>query len=60
MLVAAMVGLDAWPTMDLDATVRGASANVEDIVDEADWKPYLRKSVIFQFSLGGESSYLPY
>ena len=55
-----MVGLDAWPTMDLDAPVRGASANVEDIMDEADWKLYLRKSVIFQFSLGGESSYLPY
>lgn len=31
MLVAAMVGLDARSTMDLDATVRGASVNVEDI-----------------------------
>ena len=31
MLIAAMVGLDAWSTMDLDATVRGASVNVEDI-----------------------------
>ena len=31
MLVAAMVGLDARSTMDLDAAVRGASVNVEDI-----------------------------
>lgn len=31
MLVAAMVGLDARSTMDLDATVRGANVNVEDI-----------------------------
>ena len=31
MLVAAMVGLDARSTMDLDATVRGTNVNVEDI-----------------------------
>ena len=31
MLVAAMVGLDARSTMDIDATVKGASVNVEDI-----------------------------
>ena len=31
MLVAAMVGLDARSTMDLDATVKGAKVNVEDI-----------------------------
>lgn len=30
MLVAAMVGLNARSTMDLDATVKGASINVED------------------------------
>lgn len=30
-LVAAMVGLDARSTMDLDATVKGANVNVEDI-----------------------------
>ena len=31
MLVAAMVGLDARSTMELDATVKGANVNVEDI-----------------------------
>ena len=31
MLVAAMVGLDARSTMDLDATVKGANINVEEI-----------------------------
>jgi len=31
MLVAAMVGLDARSTMDLDATVRGATLNRETI-----------------------------
>ncbi len=31
MLVAAMVGLDARSTMDLDATVKGARVNVEDV-----------------------------
>ena len=31
MLVAAMVGLDARSTMDLDAPVKGANVNVEDI-----------------------------
>ena len=31
MLVAAMVGLDARSTMDLDATVKGINVNVEDI-----------------------------
>lgn len=31
MLVAAMVGLDARSTMDLDAAIRGAGVNVEDI-----------------------------
>lgn len=31
MLVAAMVGLDARSTMDMDATVKGANVNVEDI-----------------------------
>ena len=31
MLVAAMVGLDARSTMDLDATVKGATVNVEDV-----------------------------
>lgn len=31
MLVAAMIGLDARSTMDLDATVKGTNVNVEDI-----------------------------
>lgn len=31
MLIAAMVGLDARSTMDLDATVKGANVNVEDV-----------------------------
>lgn len=31
MLVAAMVGLDVRSTMDIDATVKGASVNVEDV-----------------------------
>ena len=31
MLVAAMVGLDARSTMDLDATVKGANLSVEDV-----------------------------
>lgn len=31
MLVAAMVGLDARSTIDLDATIKGANVNVEDI-----------------------------
>lgn len=31
MLVAAMVGLDARSTMDLDATVKGANVSVEDV-----------------------------
>lgn len=31
MLVAAMVGLDARSTMDLDATIKGANVNMEDI-----------------------------
>lgn len=31
MLVAAMVGLDARSTMDLDATIKGANVSVEDI-----------------------------
>lgn len=31
MLVAAMVGLDARSTMDLDATVKGANISVEDV-----------------------------
>lgn len=31
MLVASMVGLDARSMMDLDATVKGANVNVEDI-----------------------------
>ena len=31
MLVAAMVGLDARSTMDLDATVKGTTVNVEDV-----------------------------
>lgn len=31
MLVAAMVGLDARATMDLDATVKGANISVEDV-----------------------------
>lgn len=31
MLVAAMVGLDARSTMDLDATVKGTNVNVEDV-----------------------------
>ncbi len=31
MLVAAMVGLDARSTMDIDATVKGATVNVEDV-----------------------------
>lgn len=31
MLVAAMVGLDARSTMDIDATIKGATVNVEDV-----------------------------
>lgn len=31
MLVAAMVGLDARSTMDIDATVKGANVSVEDV-----------------------------
>ena len=31
MLVAAMVGLDARSTMDLDATVKGANVSIEDV-----------------------------
>lgn len=31
MLVAAMVGLDARATMDLDATIKGANVSVEDV-----------------------------
>lgn len=31
MLIAAMVGLDSRSTMDLDATVKGADVNVEDV-----------------------------
>ena len=31
MLVAAMVGLDARATMDLDATIKGTNVNVEDV-----------------------------
>ena len=31
MLVAAMVGLDARSTMDLDATIKGANVNMEDV-----------------------------
>lgn len=31
MLVAAMVGLDARSTMDLDATIKGTNVNIEDI-----------------------------
>lgn len=33
MLVAAMVGLDARSTMDLDATVKGVDVNVDDVAD---------------------------
>ena len=31
LLVAAMVGLDARSTMDMDATIKGANVNVEDV-----------------------------
>ena len=31
MLVAAMVGLDARVTMDLDATIKGTNVSVEDV-----------------------------
>lgn len=31
MLVAAMVGLDARATMDIDATIKGADVNVEAV-----------------------------
>lgn len=31
MLVAAMVGLDARATMDMDATIKGANVSVEDV-----------------------------
>ena len=33
MLVAAMVGLDARSTMDLDATIKGINVNVNDVAD---------------------------
>ena len=42
MLVAAMVGLDARSTMDLDATVKGASVSVEDV--ESMMAEYHRRS----------------
>ena len=32
MLVAAMVGLDARATMDLDATIKGTNVSVEEVV----------------------------
>ena len=32
MLVAAMVGLDARATMDLDATIKGTNVSVEDVI----------------------------
>ena len=32
MLVAAMVGLDARATMDLDATIKGTNVSVEDVL----------------------------
>ena len=32
MLVAAMVGLDARTTMDLDATIKGTNVSVEDVL----------------------------
>lgn len=31
MLVAAMVGIDARSTMDLDAAIKGANVSVEDV-----------------------------
>ena len=40
MLVAAMVGLDARSTMDLDATVKGANVNVEDVYKRQVMKMY--------------------
>lgn len=47
MLVAAMVGLDARSTMDLDATVKGANVNVEDVenspVMQDLWAAYQQK-----------------
>jgi predicted nucleotidyltransferase component of viral defense system len=33
MLVAAMVGLDARSTMDLDATIKGATVGIEEVTD---------------------------
>ena len=49
MLVAAMVGLDARSTMDLDATVKGANVNVDrfdgEMVDDT------------KFSFGMEAGY---
>jgi len=33
MLVAAMVGLDARSTMDMDATIRGAPVDVDAVVE---------------------------
>ena len=33
MLVAAMVGLDARSTMDIDATVKGATIGVDEVTD---------------------------
>jgi predicted nucleotidyltransferase component of viral defense system len=33
MLVAAMVGLDARSTMDLDATIKGATVGIEEVAD---------------------------
>lgn len=45
MLVAAMVGLDARSTMDLDATVKGANVSVEDVENMmAEIKPELVQS----------------
>lgn len=41
MLVAAMVGLDARATMDIDATIKGVDVNleeVENIIADISWK----------------------
>ena len=45
MLVAAMVGLDARATMDIDATIKGADVNVEA------WSKLLRILFPFQWMM---------
>ncbi len=50
MLVAAMVGLDARATMDLDATIKGTNVSVEDVGDYIQYIIKLYKYKIKKYS----------